>query len=114
MTLTAAVTLDLDAIEAIARRAAELLAERDPVGSEPWIDVAGAAEHLACAPRRVYDLVQQRRLPFAKDGSRLLFRRSELDAALERLHPVSTPPAKPVAKRKIARPPVAKTGGLDA
>jgi excisionase family DNA binding protein len=52
------------------------------IASEPWIDVHGAAEHLACKRRRIYDLVEQGRIPHHRDGSRLLFRRSELDASL--------------------------------
>ena len=54
-----------------------------------WIDVAAAALHLGYAAdshrgrQRIYDLVSQRRLRFAKDGSRLLFRRVWLDDYLE-------------------------------
>ena len=46
---------------------------------ETWIDVKAAADHLACKPQRIYDLVHADRIPHHKDGSRLLFRRSELD-----------------------------------
>ena len=46
---------------------------------ESWIGVNDAAEHLACKPRRIYDLVEADRIPYHRDGSRLLFRRSELD-----------------------------------
>jgi excisionase family DNA binding protein len=70
-------------VERIAERAAEILADRLAAGSEPWIDVEQAAEHLACKPRRIYELVAQRRVPVHRDGRRLLFRRSDLDAALE-------------------------------
>ncbi len=66
-------------VEAIAQRAAELVAERD-VKPEAWIGVAEAAEHLACPRSRIYRLVSMRRIPHCKDGSRVLFRRSELDA----------------------------------
>ena len=65
--------------EAVAR-----LRELADVGPEPWVGVAEAAAHLACKPQRIYDLVHQRAIPYRKDGSRLLFRLSELDAALER------------------------------
>lgn len=44
-----------------------------------WLDVAGAAEHLQCPKSRLYSLVSARRVPFHKDGSRLLFDRYELD-----------------------------------
>jgi excisionase family DNA binding protein len=52
---------------------------------EPWIGVEQAAEHLACPPSRIYDLVSQRRLTPRRDGRRLLFKRSHLDAAIEAL-----------------------------
>jgi excisionase family DNA binding protein len=51
--------------------------------SEPWIGVDEAAVHLACRPQRIYDLVSQRRLPFRRDGRRVLFRRSDLDGYLD-------------------------------
>jgi excisionase family DNA binding protein len=47
--------------------------------AELWIGVQQAAEHIACKPQRIYDLVSQRAIPHRKDGSRLLFRRNELD-----------------------------------
>jgi excisionase family DNA binding protein len=40
------------------------------------------AEHLSCGRSRVYALVSAGRIPYRKDGSRLLFRRSELDGWL--------------------------------
>jgi excisionase family DNA binding protein len=70
-------------IELVARRAAELLAERQPAALEPWLTVDQAAQHLACRPKRIYDLCSQRRVPFVKDGSRTLLRRADLDAYLE-------------------------------
>jgi excisionase family DNA binding protein len=45
-----------------------------------WLDVRGAAAHLACSTKRIYDLVAQRRVRFARDGRRLLFRVEWLDA----------------------------------
>jgi excisionase family DNA binding protein len=50
---------------------------------EPWIGVKDAAEHIGAKPQRVYDLVSQERIPHARDGTRLLFRRSELDGYLK-------------------------------
>jgi hypothetical protein len=50
--------------------------------TEPWIGVEDAAAHLGCKPQRIYDLVCRRAtsgIPHRKEGSRLLFRRSELD-----------------------------------
>jgi excisionase family DNA binding protein len=77
----AAVTLDIaeELIERIARRAAELLAAREPPSNEEgFLDVAGAAEFLACAKSRIYSLVSVGRIPHYHDGSRLLFDRGEL------------------------------------
>lgn len=69
-------------IEAIATRVAELI--QPALGApEPWIGVDEAAGHLACKPQRIYDLVSQRRLPFRRDGRRVLFRRSDLDGYLD-------------------------------
>ena len=80
------VALGAAALEVIAERVADLLAAR-PIASEPepWIGVEAAAAHLACSPKRIYDLKAQGRIPYRKDGSRVLFRRSELDAYLEAL-----------------------------
>ena len=70
-------------LEAIARRAAELAEDRASEAPEPWIGVEAAAEYLACRSQRIYDLTSQGRLEHRKDGRRLLFRRSDLDAYLE-------------------------------
>jgi excisionase family DNA binding protein len=51
-----------------------------PGPESPWLDVPGAAGHLACSKYRIYKLVQERQIPFHKDGGRLLFRPEELDA----------------------------------
>jgi excisionase family DNA binding protein len=63
--------------EALAPRLAALAAETSAV--EAWLDVDGASRHLICPKSRIYALVSVRRIPFHKDGSRLLFRREELD-----------------------------------
>jgi excisionase family DNA binding protein len=72
-------------VQAIAERVADLLADNlsGASPSEPWIGVEQAAEHLACPTSRIYDLVSQRRLTPRRDGRRLLFKRSHLDAAIE-------------------------------
>jgi excisionase family DNA binding protein len=62
-------------VEAIAQRAAELVAERQPDG---YMNVDQAGEFLACKRDRLYALVSAGRIPFHKDGSRLLFDRGEL------------------------------------
>jgi excisionase family DNA binding protein len=69
-------TIDL---EAIAERAAEIVTERlDQNNRDGFLDVAGAAEFLACKPDRIYALKSAGRIPFYKDGSRLLFDKAEL------------------------------------
>jgi excisionase family DNA binding protein len=70
-------------IEALAQRTAEIVTERLGQQPEPWIGVDQAAEHLACPKSRIYALVSARRIPHEKDGSRLLFRRSDLDEWLQ-------------------------------
>jgi hypothetical protein len=49
---------------------------------DEWLDVVAAARHLCCLPSRIYDLKAAGRLRYAKEGTRLLFRRDWLDAAL--------------------------------
>jgi hypothetical protein len=48
--------------------------------SAGWLDVRAAARHLACSPKRIYDLVAEQRVRVARDGRRLLFRVEWLDA----------------------------------
>lgn len=81
MTLSAADLVLENAIERVAVRVAELLADRlpGPAPASPWLNVQEAAEYLRCTPKRIYDLTGQSRLPVHRDGSRLLFRRDELD-----------------------------------
>lgn len=72
-----------EVVDAIAARVrTELLAELGRP-TDPWLDVAEAADYLRCKRQRIYDLCQQGRLKPARDGSRLLLRRSWLDAYLE-------------------------------
>jgi excisionase family DNA binding protein len=65
-------------------RLAEQLAARigNGTGPEPWVGVDAAAAHLACKAQRIYNLVHAGAIPHRKDGSRLLFRLSDLDAWL--------------------------------
>jgi excisionase family DNA binding protein len=74
-------TLPAEWIEAVAERAAAIVAEQlaDQVDTG-FLDVAGAAEFLACGKDRVYALVSAKRIPHHRDGSRLLFERAELRA----------------------------------
>lgn len=86
-----AVPEDLDVLAA---RVARILASQDDGRSsrDAWLDAQAAACYLGYSDtaagrrrgrQRIYDLVSQRRLRFAKDGSRLLFRRAWLDNYLE-------------------------------
>jgi excisionase family DNA binding protein len=79
------ITLTAEQLEALAERVAAIT--NDSTGSltqpEPWLNVDQAADYLACARQRIYNLVSQRRLRHAKDGSRVLFRRQWLDDYLE-------------------------------
>jgi Helix-turn-helix domain len=74
------VTMQLDGLDEVVRNAvAEALAAREsnPVG---WLDVEGAATHLATTPAAIRSLAQKRKIPFTKaPNGRLLFNRDELD-----------------------------------
>jgi excisionase family DNA binding protein len=72
-----------DVLEKVAQRAAEIVAERELVEPDRWLDVDQAAGYMACSKQRVYNLVHEGRLTPGRDGRRLLFRRSALDAYLE-------------------------------
>lgn len=93
-------TLTAEQLDTLADAVAERIVVDQPAAAEPWLTVDQLSEHLACKPRRVYDLVSQRRIPFVKDGSRVLFRASEVDATFERSFPVQTPAAKPRPRLK--------------
>jgi excisionase family DNA binding protein len=71
--------LDEQALSELADRIAPILAVRINQRTAAWLGVQQAAEHLACPISRIYALVSARRIPHHKDGSRLLFRREELD-----------------------------------
>jgi excisionase family DNA binding protein len=77
-----AITLPPHVVDVIVDRAVERLAARHPV-AEPWVGVDAAAAHLSCRRQRIYDLVAQRRIPHRKEGARLLFKLSHLDAWIE-------------------------------
>lgn len=72
--------LDDDALDTLAERLLPHL--KTPAQPDGWLTVGEAAEYLRCPKSRVYSLVSARRIPFVKDGSRTLFRRSELDSWL--------------------------------
>lgn len=76
-----ALELPDELLERLAHRVAALLAEREaPAEAGGYLDVAGAAEFLACGKSRIYALVSAGRIPHYKDGSRTLFDRAELRA----------------------------------
>jgi len=79
-----AFTIELsgEQLDAIAERVAGLLADSQPTPAE-WLNANDAAQHLACSRDRLYDLVQLGKLEPRRDGRRLLFRRSDLDAYIE-------------------------------
>ena len=52
--------------------AARVLAELPLHALSEWLDVAGAAAHLACSKHRLYRLVSMRRIPHHHEGARLL------------------------------------------
>ncbi len=70
-------------LELIAQRAAAIVAAGTTTGDAGYLDVAGAAEFLACPVSRVYALTSAGRLPVHRDGSRLLFDRAELRAYVD-------------------------------
>lgn len=83
-------------VEAVARRAAEIVLEelRDskPVDAplSPYMTVEEAATYLRCKRQRVDDLLSQRRLTRIRDGSRVLIERADVDAYLAAGGPLLT------------------------
>lgn len=70
-------------LQEIAERAAALVAEQQSTAPAPWLGTAQAADYIAATPGRIHDLVGLRKLTPRRDGRRLLFKRSELDAYIE-------------------------------
>jgi len=87
-TLAEALLAELDdaALDLLAERLAPRLAERLRPSSEAdgWLNVEQSAAYLGCSPGRIYALRSAERIPYERDGSRLLFRRSALDAWIAR------------------------------
>jgi excisionase family DNA binding protein len=78
--MTFAVELPEELVEAMAQRAAELVLEQAPEEPDEWLTTQGAADYLKCGRRRIFNLVSEGRIPVHREGARLLFKRSELDA----------------------------------
>jgi excisionase family DNA binding protein len=77
-----ALTFGKEALEMIAVRVAELLAEREQPTASEWMNVAEAAAYMRCTKQRIYDLISADRLRPGRDGARVLFRREWLDEYL--------------------------------
>jgi excisionase family DNA binding protein len=67
-------------VDAVAARVVCMLGDQHQQPQQRWMDVNEAAEHLACKRQRLYNLVGARKVPFEKEGGRLLFDRVQLDA----------------------------------
>lgn len=76
------VTLPSETVRALARAVARQLPRPIPQEPSPYLTVAEAAVYLRASRQRVYDLLSSRRLPRHKDGTRVLIRRTDLDAYL--------------------------------
>jgi excisionase family DNA binding protein len=79
--LTVDLRLTPDQLDALADAVAARL-QPAPAGT-PWLDTEQAADYLAAKPSRIHDLVGLGKLAPRRDGRRLLFKRSDLDAYLE-------------------------------
>jgi excisionase family DNA binding protein len=70
-----ALELPSSLVEAVAQRAAEIVAERNG----GFLDVKGAAAFLGdCSSKRIYNLVERGAIPHYRSCGRLLFDRREL------------------------------------
>jgi excisionase family DNA binding protein len=71
-----------DALEQVARRAAEIVLASLPASSSesPFMTAKEAAAYLRCERQRIDDLLSQRRLTRFKEGGRTLVSRSEVEA----------------------------------
>jgi excisionase family DNA binding protein len=78
-------SLDAADLRAFAERLEPYLARSDSPCPDRWLSTAQAADYLGCSPDRLHDLVARRALTHGRDGRRLLFRRSDLDAYAEGL-----------------------------
>lgn len=88
------IPLSTDLLEDLAQRAAEIVLARiedsEPTRPSPWLYGAkAAADYLGLSDRAVYHRLDS--LPHRRDGKRLVFNVSELDAYLDQLPGMSTP-----------------------
>jgi excisionase family DNA binding protein len=86
------------AVEVIAERVAEILADRFQQSAVPeYLTVSEAADLLSASRQRIYDLLSSRRLTRLKDGRRVLVLRSEIEAHLRGTAQCAVAPALPPA-----------------
>jgi excisionase family DNA binding protein len=76
-------TLTDDQIDQIAQRAAALVSTTVDSTHASWLNTDQAADYIAAKPGRIHDLVALGKLTPRRDGRRLLFRPTDLDAYLE-------------------------------
>jgi hypothetical protein len=71
-------------LEAIAERAAEIMAERKP--EERWLDTNAAADYLGCHPVTLRRAAAERQIDYQQEGPgcKLFFSTRELDRHRER------------------------------
>ena len=62
---------------------AEQAKKKDPLRGDPYLNTRQAADYMACDVRRIHDLTYRGRLRSVKDGTRVLTRRSWIDAYLK-------------------------------
>jgi excisionase family DNA binding protein len=74
--------LDEKALAVLAERLRPFLTSQNP-DQGGWLNTDQAATHLCCPRSRIHDLVQLGKLEPCRDGRRLLFKRTDLDAYLE-------------------------------
>ena len=71
-----------EVVETVARRALELMRDKQQESSDGWLDAAGAARYLGIPKTALHKLTAARAIPFEQEGAgcKLYFKRSDLDA----------------------------------
>jgi excisionase family DNA binding protein len=97
-------TLPPELVEAIARRAAEIVgSKRLESERTPWLTLSEAADYLAWSKQRLYKLTAAGAIPHRKHGNRILFRSDELDLWLEDYREGPRLPRPPLATARPVR-----------
>ena len=109
MSETLTVLIDDATLDAIAKRASDVVLESLAVMStdSPYLTVGEAAAFLRAKPQRVYDLLSSHRLTRFKDGRRVLIARAEIENYLtsrseSRIAPALPPGGRNHSARRIA------------